>query len=80
MDEEKRRKRNKKKKNKQNGKAAEDAGAIAAGDGEAASVDQRSHLSNGGTRGNEVSDAGQDVEVDRIEPLPNGGEVVSILF
>ncbi|KAF8041730.1 hypothetical protein BT93_A0359 [Corymbia citriodora subsp. variegata] len=77
MDEEKRRKRNKKKKNKQNSKAAGEGGAagVAAGDGEAASVEERSRLSNGGTHGNEASDAGQDdAEADQIEPVTNGVE------
>ncbi|KAI3408982.1 uncharacterized protein J3R85_019933 [Psidium guajava] len=75
MDEEKRRKRNKKKKNnKQNSKAGEDAAVVAAGDGETASVDQTSRLSNGGAHGNEVSDARPDAGMDRIEPLTNGVE------
>lgn len=79
MDEEKRRRRNKKKKNKQSGKAAgEDAAVAAASDGETGPVDLRSRFSNGGAPGNEVSDAGQDAEADRIKTLANGVEDVSI--
>ncbi|XP_048141912.1 sporulation-specific protein 15 isoform X3 [Rhodamnia argentea] len=80
MDEERRRKRNKKKKNnKQNSKTGEDAAGVAAVDGETASVDQTSRLSNGRAHGNEVSDAGPDAGMDRIEPLTNGvGDHVDI--
>lgn len=62
MEDEKKKKRNRKKKNKQSDRVAEDTAVAGNGEGEAASVDQQNHLSNGKNHHNKAVGAAIDTE------------------